>query len=116
MWQQALKEKGGKKGETILSAALLSRTAVAALLPHPPPHPQHCACTPGAGSRGGGMATGTPGACSVLAWMHCGGCTIPPSPCPWLCWDLALWTTALPETCCCKATALGFWLSAEGFP
>lgn len=31
--QQALKEKGEKKGETLLSAALLSRTAVAAAVP-----------------------------------------------------------------------------------
>lgn len=35
---------------------------------------------------------------------------VPPSPCPWLCWELALGTAAQPETHRCEATALGFLL------
>lgn len=46
-----------------------------------------------------------------LGWSHC-----PHSPCPWLCWELPLGTTAQPEIHCWEATALGSWLAAEGFP
>lgn len=113
LWgSKLLKRREEKKGETLLSAALLSRTALAEAAP------QHalCACTPQAGSRGGwlmkhlGLALSWPWC--RLRWSHCP----PTSPCPWLRWELALGTAAQPETHCCKATGLGSCLSAEGFP
>lgn len=83
--QQALKEKGEKKGETLLSAALLSRTAVAAAVPQL----AWCVCEQELG--GGGAAAKIPGACPVLTLMQAVVVTLSPhSPCPWLHWELAL--------------------------
>lgn len=48
-------------------------------------------------------------------YVGCGDCTVPCQPCCCLHWELALGTTAQPETQCWEATALGCWLSAEGF-
>lgn len=73
--QQSLKEKGEKKGETLLSAALLSRTAVAAAVPQL----AWCVCTPEAGAWrwGNGCQNiwGLP--CPGPDAGHCGH-TVPP--------------------------------------
>lgn len=113
--QQALKEKGEKR-RVRLFFLLLCRQGQQWLWPPPSTPDVRVPLGLDLGDLGGGWLPKQLGL--ALSWPLCrlgwSFCVrpprVPPSPCPWLCWELALGTAAQPETHRCEATALGFLL------